>query len=152
MNIFNDRSKARFFCGSLLLFMFQVCLYYAVLFVPCSLVATCWERADILALLFVMFPCVFVDFPYGVPGQVWYLIVSIPDLCLPRYSCNHLAVEERTGCFTVNCIFPFMCVRLSVNSGVRVSRCQGLVSAIVVLPARTWPPPPPPQQIILEAR
>ena len=26
--------------------------------------------------------CVFVTFPYGVPGQVWYLIVSILDLCL----------------------------------------------------------------------
>ena len=24
----------------------------------------------------------FVTFPYGVLGQVWYLIVSIPDLCL----------------------------------------------------------------------
>ena len=26
--------------------------------------------------------CVFGTFPYGVSGQVWYLIVSIPDLCL----------------------------------------------------------------------
>ena len=25
----------------------------------------------------------FVTFPYGVLSQVWYLIVSIPDLCLP---------------------------------------------------------------------
>ena len=24
-------------------------------------------------------------FPCGVPGQVWYLIVSIPDLCIPLY-------------------------------------------------------------------
>ena len=27
-----------------------------------------------------MFNCVFVTFPCGIPGQVWYLIVSIPDL------------------------------------------------------------------------
>ena len=27
----------------------------------------------------------FVTFPYGVPGQVLYLIVLIPDLCLPLY-------------------------------------------------------------------
>ena len=27
----------------------------------------------------MMFNLVFVTFPYGVPGQVWYLIVSIPD-------------------------------------------------------------------------
>ena len=44
-----------FFCGSLLLFMFHVCLCYAVLSVRCSLVITCWERADILALSCVIF-------------------------------------------------------------------------------------------------
>ena len=63
-----------------MLFLFHVC--NAVLFVHCSLVVTCWERADLLALLCVMFSCVFVTFPYGVLGQVWYLIVSIPDICL----------------------------------------------------------------------
>ena len=40
-----------------------------------------WERAELLALLCVMFSCVFVTFPYGVPGQAWYSIVSIPDPC-----------------------------------------------------------------------
>ena len=30
---------------------------------------------------FVMFNCVFVTFPCGILGQVWYLIVSILDLC-----------------------------------------------------------------------
>ena len=43
---------------------------------------TCWERANFLALLCVMFSCVFVTFPCGVLGQVWYLTVLIPDLCL----------------------------------------------------------------------
>ena len=61
--------------------MFHVCLNYAVLSVPCSLVVSSRERANILALLCVMFSCVFVSFPYGDSGQVWYLIVSIPDLC-----------------------------------------------------------------------
>ena len=65
-----------------LLFIFYVCLYYTVLSAPCSLVITCWKRPDLLALLCVMFSCVFVTFPYGVSGQVWYLIVSIPDFCL----------------------------------------------------------------------
>ena len=74
-----------FFCGSFLLFMIHVCLWYAVLSISCSLVITCWERADFLALLCIVFSCVFVTFPYGVLGQVWYLIVSIPDLCLPLY-------------------------------------------------------------------
>ena len=43
------------------------------------------KRADLLALLCVMFYCVFGTFPCGVLGQVWYLIVSIPDLCLLSY-------------------------------------------------------------------
>ena len=29
--------------------------------------------------------CVFVTFPCGVLCQVWYLIVSMPDLCLLLY-------------------------------------------------------------------
>ena len=54
---------------------------------PCN---TSWERADLLALLCVVFSCVsFVTFPYGVLGQVLYLIVSIPYLCLPLYSVEH---------------------------------------------------------------
>ena len=32
-----------------------------------------------------MFNCVFVTFPCGILGQVWYLIVSIPDLCRLSY-------------------------------------------------------------------
>ena len=41
---------------------------YAVLSVPRSLVITCWERADLLALLFVMgfYLGFFVTFSYGV--------------------------------------------------------------------------------------
>ena len=31
-------------------------------------------------LLFVMFTCIFITFSLGILGQVWYLIVSIPDL------------------------------------------------------------------------
>ena len=65
--------------------LFHVCLNYAVLSVPCSFVIICWERAGLLALLCVMFSCVFVTFPCGVSGVGWYLIVSIPDLCLFLY-------------------------------------------------------------------
>ena len=53
--------------------------------VTCSLAVTCREWADLLALLYVMFYCVFVTFPCGVLGHVWCLIVSIPDLCLLSY-------------------------------------------------------------------
>ena len=36
-------------------------------------------------LLFVIFNCVFDTFACGILGQVWYLIVSILDLCRPSY-------------------------------------------------------------------
>ena len=66
-----------------MLFMFRVC--HAFLSIHCSLVVTCWERDGLLALLYVMFSCVFVTFQCGVLGQVWYLIVSIPDIFLLTY-------------------------------------------------------------------
>ena len=40
------------------------------------------EKAYLLALLFVMFSRAFITFPNGVPDQVWYTIVLIPDPCL----------------------------------------------------------------------
>ena len=48
------------------------------------LVVTCWERADLLALVcgVLLWVCYF---PIGILGQVWYLIVSIPDLCTLTY-------------------------------------------------------------------
>ena len=72
-----------FFSGFFLLFVFHV--LHAVFSVSCSLVGTCWEKADTLALLYVMISRVFVIFSYCVLGQWWYLIVSIPDLCLLPY-------------------------------------------------------------------
>ena len=38
--------------------------------------------ANLFALLCVMFSCVYVNFPSGVLGRVWYLIVTIPDTSL----------------------------------------------------------------------
>ena len=63
------------------------CVFFVIcicLCLSCSPVVTCWERADLLALLYVMFSWAFVTFllSHGALGQVWYLIVSIPDLRL----------------------------------------------------------------------
>ena len=58
---------------------------HTVSYFPCSCVVTCWERTDNFAFFYVMFSCVFVTFPYGVLCQVWYLIVSILDICLLLY-------------------------------------------------------------------
>ena len=48
------------------------------------LVVTCWEGADLLALVCGVYLLV-CHFPIGILGQVWYLIVLIPDLCTLAY-------------------------------------------------------------------
>ena len=50
----------------------------------CCLVVTCWERADLLALAGDVY-CIFISFPCDIMGQVWYLVVSFPDLCRLSY-------------------------------------------------------------------
>ena len=71
---------------SVLLQDFLILLQGKLIWKPlCSLVVTCWERTGLLALFYVVFSCVFVTFSYDVLGQVQYLIVSIPDLCLTPY-------------------------------------------------------------------
>ena len=65
---------------------YYLCLFsfcYAVLYsVTCSFLVAYSVNVDLLALLCVMFSCIFVTFLYGVPAQLQYLIASIPDLCL----------------------------------------------------------------------
>ena len=72
-NCFTDHFKAVHLLWILLLIIFHVGLCNIVLSVPCSIVI---KRADLFALLCVMFACVLVTFPYCVPGKVSYLIVS----------------------------------------------------------------------------
>ena len=63
--------------------MFRV--WHVFVSVRCSPLATCCEKADLLVRLYVKFSCVLVSLPCGVMGQVWYLILSILDLCLFTY-------------------------------------------------------------------
>ena len=68
-----------FFCGSFMFF----CLVFATPLwasVYMCLVVTCWKRVDLLAFVCGVHLWV-CHFPIGILGQVWYLIVSIPDLC-----------------------------------------------------------------------
>ena len=66
------------------------------------LVVTCWEMADLLALV-----CGVCHFPIGILGLVWYLIVSIPDLCTLTYFYNCIIIQislhniRRVGLFTI---------------------------------------------------
>ena len=70
--------------------MFLFCLVFAMSLcasVYMCFVVTCWERADFLALLCVR------NFPIGILGHVWYLIVSIPDLCTLTYFVHEIQMR-----------------------------------------------------------
>ena len=64
--LFDDSSRT-----GLLLWIFFVTYVSGLSLIPARIGLTSWIC------------CVFVTLPYGIPGQVWYLIASIPDLCLP---------------------------------------------------------------------
>ena len=50
------------------------------------LLGKAWPRCFLYVMFScVCFLCIFFTFPFGVLGQVWYLIVSIPDLCFLSY-------------------------------------------------------------------
>ena len=53
-------------------------LFIAALWSPAGKGLTSWLSSVVLN-------CVFVTFPFGILGQAWYLIVSIPDLCPLSY-------------------------------------------------------------------
>ena len=61
-------------CYICLVFDMLFRLFIAALWSPAGKRVTSW-------LLFVRSNCDFVTFPCGILGQVWYLIVLIPDLC-----------------------------------------------------------------------
>ena len=69
-----------------------LCLFIAALKSPAGKGLTSW-------LLFVMFNCDFVTFPCGILCQVWYMIVTIPDLCHLSYFENVLTISTKTRLF-----------------------------------------------------
>ena len=60
--------------------LFMSCVSHAFTSVHCCLMVTCWQRADLLALVGDVY-CIFVTFPCTILGPVSYLIVSFLDLC-----------------------------------------------------------------------
>ena len=91
----------------------------SVMSVYCCLVVTCWDMADLLALLCVMFSCAFVTFPYGVMGRVWYLIVLIPELCFFSYYLTCLSPLDLLWIKTHRCL-----VRIKVSYIESVKRVE----------------------------
>ena len=76
-----------FFCRSFvflcLAFLMLSRLFIAALWSPARKGLTSWP-------LMVMFIVILVNFPCNILGQVWYLIVSFPDLCRLSYFYIHV--------------------------------------------------------------
>ena len=62
-----------------------LCFTFVFIILSCRFLTALWQPSGkgLTSWLSCVwcFSCVFVNFPYGVSGQVWHLIVSIPDLC-----------------------------------------------------------------------
>ena len=83
LNILLTVPRRYFFCGS---FMFLFCLVFAM-FCARLFICALWSPAGkgLTSRLSFVVSSVSSHFPIGILGQVWYLIVSIPDLCTITY-------------------------------------------------------------------
>ena len=119
-------------CNLCLVFVMLSRLFIAALWSPAGKGPTSW-------FLLVMFNCVFVTFPCGILGQVWYLIVSIPDLCRLYYFVNN-KVPDFTY-FDISCITTEQ--EGSVNNLLDTSKatgCDGIGPEIIKLAANCLSP------------
>ena len=75
LNFLPNGSKVVLFLWKLLLiFVFHICHCHTVLSVPNSLKAACWERADLMALLFII--CLLVCFAALCPKSTAVVIAG----------------------------------------------------------------------------
>ena len=84
---------------------------------PCGLFAFLY-----VAFLYIMFSCVFATFPYGALGQMWYLIVLIPDLCLLPY----LTLSDLLIHLSIIILYSFVYVFLHSLCALPVYLCLSL--------------------------
>ena len=97
---FTDRSNAVLLLW--IICVFVSCVPHAFASGHCCLVVTCWERTDLLALVGNVY-CSFVTLSLGILGQVWYLIVSFPDLCL----LSNFKFVQKNGLISLRVYFHF---------------------------------------------
>ena len=64
--------------------LFSYCVSHAVASIHSCLVVTCWEMADLLALIGDV-NCILITFPCGIPSQVWYVFDCISFSSLPSF-------------------------------------------------------------------
>ena len=87
--------------------MFFFCLVFAMPLFICAL----WlpaEKGLTSWLSIVVSKCEFGPFPIGIQGQVWYLIVSIPDLCTLTYFVSTKIYDKRDDYDFEIVNFPFL--------------------------------------------
>ena len=82
-----------------------------------------------MTLLYMVFSCVVATFPDGVLGQVWFLIISIPDMCLIHY----LKDVDYCFCFSTFQYIIFMVILLlgEIAGGIYVALEKGTVSIML---------------------
>ena len=68
---------AKFPCVSCVIYVLFLSCFRVSSLLPCGHLK---GKADLLALVCEVY-CDFVTFPFGIHGQVWYLIIMIPDPC-----------------------------------------------------------------------
>ena len=77
--------------------VFVSCVSHSFASVHCCQVVSYWERADLLALVGGVY-CIIVAFQCSILGQVWYLIVSFPDLChFSYFQCSFFILRQSVG-------------------------------------------------------
>ena len=111
--------------------MFHVCLYCTVLSVSGNLVITCWERTNLLVLLCVMLPYLYATFPYGVSGQVWYMILLILDLCLLFFHFMSM-VSYHTSVYWALMRTKHICVILHIRNEVKIATVFPVIFLLTV--------------------
>ena len=80
-----------------------LCIVFVMLLGP--FITALWSAARKMLTYwfsFVVLNCVFVTFPCGILGQVWNLIVLIPDLCPLSYFIRYFCLLGLWFYFVVN--------------------------------------------------
>ena len=89
--------------------VFVSCVSHAFVSVCCCLVVSCWKTTVLLALIGSVY-CIFVTFPCDIMGQVWYLIVSMPDLCRLSYFYGGRSVAVHSLLIVASTVVGGVCV------------------------------------------
>ena len=108
---FSDHSKA-------VLFLWIICVFLCLVFLMLShlITAALWSPAGkgLTSCSVGDVYYIFVTFPFGILGQLWYLIVSFPDLC--RLSYFNGQAKQGLNTFTeILCMAVFKIIQNNIH-------------------------------------